>query len=106
MTFLKAYGIRGLLGKNDWPRYVEEQPEIYEREELNQLFAGCDREERLWYQFFLTTGMREQEVMHCSWEDINLSRSTVTVRYNPSMASAPRTTGNARFPFPRSWSRS
>jgi len=28
MTFLKAQGIRGLAGKNDWPRFVEEEPEI------------------------------------------------------------------------------
>jgi hypothetical protein len=42
MTFLKANGIRGLVGKNDWPRYTEEEPEIYEQEELAQLFAACD----------------------------------------------------------------
>jgi tetratricopeptide (TPR) repeat protein len=29
MTFLKANGIRGLAGKNDWPRYTEEEPETY-----------------------------------------------------------------------------
>jgi len=64
MTFLKAQGIRGLMGKNDRPRFVEEEPEVYEREELETLFAVCDEEERLWYEFFLMTGMREQEVMH------------------------------------------
>jgi len=32
MSFLKTNGIRGLVGKNDWPRYVEDEPEIYERE--------------------------------------------------------------------------
>jgi integrase/recombinase XerD len=63
MTFLKANGIRGLAGKNDWPRFTEEEPEIYEQEELDKLFAKCDAEERLWYEFFLMTGMREQEVM-------------------------------------------
>ena len=31
MTFLKAQGIRGLVGKNDWPRFVEEEPEVYEK---------------------------------------------------------------------------
>src|SRR5438132_1301286 len=31
----------------------------------------------------LMTGMREQEVMHCSWNDINIARPTVTVRYKP-----------------------
>jgi hypothetical protein len=34
MTFLKAQGIRGVTRKNDWPRYTEEEPEIYEKEEL------------------------------------------------------------------------
>ena len=46
MTFLKAQGIRGLLGKNDWPRFVEEEPEMYEVEDLDKLFAACDAEER------------------------------------------------------------
>jgi hypothetical protein len=56
MTFLKAQGIRGLVGKNDWPRYTEEEPEIYEQEELHKLFAACDADERLWFEFFLMTG--------------------------------------------------
>jgi integrase/recombinase XerD len=73
MSFLKANGIRGLVGKNDWPRFTEEEPEIYEKEELDKLFAKCDPEERLWYEFFLMTGMREQEVMYTYWSDINLS---------------------------------
>src|SRR5450755_792716 len=60
MTFLKANGIRGLVSKNDWPRFTEEEPEVYEREELDTLFAKCNAEERLWYEFFLMTGMREQ----------------------------------------------
>jgi len=38
MTFLKAQGIRGLAQKNDWPRFTEEEPAIYEREDLDKLF--------------------------------------------------------------------
>jgi site-specific recombinase XerD len=67
MTFLKANGVRGLVGKNDWPRYTEEEPEMYKQEELKKLFAVCDAEEKLWYEFFLMTGMREQEVVHSYW---------------------------------------
>jgi integrase/recombinase XerD len=100
MTFLKAQGIRGLVGKNDWPRYVEEEPEIYERAELDKLFAACDREERLWYEFFLMTGMREQEVMHCSWEDIHFSRGTVTVRYKPEYGFSPKNYREREVPIP------
>jgi len=67
MSFLKAQGIRGLVTKNDRPRYTDEEPEVYEREELDTLFAACDAEERLWFEFFLMTGEREQEVMYTYW---------------------------------------
>lgn len=100
MSFLKAQGIRGLVGKKDWPRFVEEEPEVYEREELDMLFAVCDPEERLWYEFFLMTGMREQEVMHCSWDDINLPRSTVTVRYKPEYGFSPKSYKEREIPIP------
>ena len=100
MTFLKAQGIRGLVGKNDWPRFVEEEPEVYEREELDTLFAKCDARERLWFEFFLMTGMREQEVMHCSWADINLARGTVTVRYKPEYGFSPKNYREREIPIP------
>ena len=100
MTFLKAQGIRGLMGKNDWPRFVEEEPEVYEREELETLFAVCDEQERRWYEFFLMTGMREQEVMHCSWADVSLSRSTITVRYKPEYGFSPKNYCEREIPIP------
>src|SRR5258708_4459287 len=40
--FLKANNISGLLKKGDWPSYVEREPEVYESEELDKLFAACD----------------------------------------------------------------
>ncbi len=100
MSFLKANGIRGLVGKNDWPRFVEEEPEVYEREDLDKLFAACDQQERLWFEFFLMTGMREQEVMHCSWDDINLTRGTVTVRYKPEYGFSPKNYREREIPIP------
>jgi integrase/recombinase XerD len=100
MTFLKAQGIRGLVGKNDWPRFVEEEPEVYEKEELKKLFKACNAEERLWFEFFLMTGMREQEVMHCSWEDVNLTRGTVTVRYKPEYGFSPKNYKEREVPIP------
>jgi site-specific recombinase XerD len=47
MSFLKARKIRGLAKKNDWPRFTEEEPEMYEEAELEKLFNACDAEERL-----------------------------------------------------------
>lgn len=80
VSFLKQQGIVGLTKKNDAPKYVEENVEIYEREEhITPLFAACTEEERLWFKFFLMTGFREQEVMFCTWADVNLSAGVVKV---------------------------
>jgi integrase len=100
MTFLKAQGIRGLVGKNDWPRFTEEEPEIYEQEELDKLFAACSDEERLWYEFFLMTGMREQEVMYTYWCDINLKHAIVRVTHKPDRGWTPKAYKEREIPIP------
>jgi integrase/recombinase XerD len=100
MTFLKAQAIRGLAGKNDWPRFTEEEPEIYEQEELKKLFAKCDPEERLWYEFFLMTGMREQEVMYTYWSDVNLAASAVRVSHKPDRGWTPKAYKEREIPIP------
>jgi integrase/recombinase XerD len=100
MTFLKANGIRGLVGKNDWPRYTEEEPEMYELEELEKLFNACNEQERLWFEFFLMTGMREQEVMHLYWSDINFAASTVRVSHKPDRGWTPKAYKEREIPVP------
>jgi integrase/recombinase XerD len=100
MTFLKANGIRGLVGKNDWPRYTEEEPEMYEQAELDKLFKACDSEERLWYEFFLMTGMREQEVMYAYWSDINLAHATVRVSHKIDRGWTPKAYKEREIPIP------
>jgi integrase len=100
MTFLKANAIRGLVGKNDWPRYTEEEPEMYEPEELDKLFKACDAEERLWFEFFLMTGMREQEVMYTYWPDVNFSASTVRVSHKPDRGWTPKAYKEREIPIP------
>lgn len=71
------------MGKNDRPRYIEEEPEIYEPEDLDKLFAACNEEERMWFGYFLITGEREQEVMFTYWRDINFAASTTRVSHKP-----------------------
>ncbi len=100
MTFLKRCGISGLVGKNDWPRFTEEEPEVYEREDLDTLFAACDAEERLWYEFFLMTGMREQEAMHVYWPDVNLKASTVKVTHKSDRGWTPKAYKEREIPIP------
>jgi integrase len=100
MSFLKANGIRGLVKKTDWPRYTEEEPEIYELEELDALFKVCDDQERLWFEFFLMTGMREQEVMYTYWSDINLKHATVRVTHKPDRGWTPKAYKEREIPIP------
>jgi integrase len=100
MSFLKANGIRGLVKKNDWPRYTEEEPEIYEQDELDKLFKACDAEERLWYEFFLMTGMREQEVMYTYWSDVNLAHATVRVSHKADRGWTPKAYKEREIPIP------
>jgi integrase/recombinase XerD len=100
MAFLKANGIRGLVGRNDWPRYTEEEPEMYEQEELDKLFEACDEEERLWYEFFLMTGMREQEAMHTYWSDVNFGAATVGVSHKLDRGWTPKANKEREIPIP------
>jgi integrase/recombinase XerD len=88
------------VSKNDWPRYVEKKVKVYEKTELDTLFAACDAEERLWYEFFLGTGMREREVMHCGWEDVNLSRGVVAVTVKPEYLFTPKNYEEREIPIP------
>ena len=100
MTFLKANGIRGLVGKNDWPRYTEEEPEMFEQENLDKLFKACNEEERLWFEFFLMTGMREQEVMYIYWSDVNFAASTIRVSHKPDRNWTPKAYKEREIPIP------
>jgi integrase len=100
VSFLKAYGVRGLAKKEDWPQFTEEEPEIYEQEELDALFAACNAEERLRYEFFLMTGMRDQEVMHTYWSDINFKACTVRVSHKPDRGWTPKAYKEREIPVP------
>jgi integrase/recombinase XerD len=100
MTFLKTQDVQKLVRKEDWPRYVEEEPEVYEREEVDEFFKACNSEERLIFEFFLMTGMREQEVMHCTWRNINFKHDTVSMRWNPEFNWTPKMYKEREIPIP------
>jgi integrase/recombinase XerD len=102
VSFLKAQKIntRELVQKNDRPSFTEEEPEIYEKEDLDKFFAACDEEERLWFEFFLMTGMREQEVMYTYWSDVNLNKHVVRVTHKPDRNWTPKAYREREIPIP------
>jgi integrase/recombinase XerD len=101
MTFLKAQGIIGIVKKGDWPRYVLEEVEIYEKSDLQLLMKACTEEERLWWDFFLMTGMRMQEVMHATDRDINYRECTVKVSWKPEFKWDPKAYKEREIPVPQ-----
>ena len=90
------------INPEDWPQTVDELPEIYEQEELDQLFASATADEKLWFQFFLMTGMREQEVQHAYWSDLNLQHAIVRVTYKPDRNWTPKAYKEREIPIPQS----
>jgi len=65
------------------------------------LFKACvDEEERLHYEFFLMTGMRDQEVMHTYWSDVNLKQSIVKVSHKPDRGWTPKAYKEREIPIP------
>lgn len=105
MTFLKDNDIRAIVKAADWPKFVEEEPEVYEQEDLAKLHSVSGAEERLWWNFFLMTGFREQEVMYCFWRNVNFNNGSIAVQWNLSSIGSRRCTRSApcRFQNP-SWS--
>ena len=99
-VILPVYAAAQVGLKKDWPRFTEEEPEIYENEELVKLFAVCDAEEKLWYEFFLMSGMREQEVMYTYWSDVNFAASTVKVTHKPDRGWTPKAYKEREIPIP------
>lgn len=99
VAFLKAFSIK-VHQKGDAPRFVEEEPEVYEADELKTFFNACDADEKLWFEFFLMTGMREQEVTHCYWKDINFANAVVRVSYKPDLNWIPKAYKEREIPVP------
>jgi integrase/recombinase XerD len=84
-TLLKANGVVGLLSHSDKPRYDEREVEAYNSEQLARLFTAASPEERVVFEFFLGTGLREGEVMYTTWKNIDFIGGVVSVRSKSEM---------------------
>lgn len=102
ITFLKAHDITKIIRKGDWPVYTEGIPEVYEQDELNAFFSVCTDRERLWFEFFLMAGMRDQEMMYCCRTDVNFARCTVSVTPKPEFSWSPKAYKSRESPIPDS----
>jgi hypothetical protein len=65
------------------PKSIEDEVEVYEKEDLDKLFAVCIKEEESWCRFYLMSGMREQEVTHMTWDGVNFTQGFLAMRHKP-----------------------
>lgn len=101
MTFLKQSGIRlGILTK-DWPSFDPRDVESYTTDELDALFFTATAEESALFKSLLFTGMRNQELAHLTYADIDFKHSVWSVRSKPKRNWKTKSkTGVRRIPVP------
>lgn len=60
LTFLRAFGVEGLLSRRDLPRYTQKSVDAYSEAQIAQLLRAGNEKSRVIFGFFLGTGCREQ----------------------------------------------
>ena len=64
--------------------------DTYEEEEVEKFFKACKVEEQAVFRTFSYTGLREQELAHLHWSDLNLVKGILTVRAKPEQGFIPK----------------
>lgn len=100
MTLLEAQGIPKLVGKNDKPRYVETEVEIFEDSQLTDLYCVCSLYHRMLYDFLLMTGFRDQEARHVTWENVRFGANIVEMRWKLQSNWSPKAYKEREVPVP------
>ena len=101
-ALLRKHKIVDLLSREDKPQYDEPEVEAYSSEELTALFAAATPEERMLFEFFLGSGFREQEVMFCSWRNIDSNGKVIAVKSKPELGFRPKDKQERSVPVPDS----
>jgi integrase len=99
-TFFDAQGMPNLLAKNDMPQYVKKEVEIFEGNQLIDLYQVCSLRDRVLYDFMLMTGFREQEAMYVTWGNILFGASVIEMRWKPQFNWLPKTNKEREVPVP------
>lgn len=100
LTFLQAQGVPKLIGKNDHPRFIEQEVSIYEEEELSKLHTVCSPYHSTLYDFFLMSGFREQEAMHVLWGNVRFNANIIEMRWKPQFKWTPKAYKEREVPVP------
>ena len=74
------------------PRKVIEKPaEVYSDEEIEQMLRASDAQEEALLLTLLYTGLREQELCHLAWEDLDMEKKVLRVTAKSEEQFTPKT---------------
>ena len=76
----------GLLFASDVPKYTRRPPDKYSIKTINALLAVADKREQLLIEFFLYTGVRDEEAAHMEWSDFDEHAWKIRVQPKPHYA--------------------
>jgi integrase len=71
------------MKKLDWPVVTDNDPEPYEADEVVSLIAKADSRMALVIRTFVGTGMRDMELAHLTWEDIDFKHKLIHIQPKP-----------------------
>lgn len=100
--FFKRQGRPNITRELHLPGRITTLPCEYREEELSRFFAACKMGESVLFSTFLMTGLREQEVVHLIWTDINFELRVVRVTAKP-WRSIPNDGRSTRCRSPFNW---
>jgi integrase len=79
-SVLRRNEISVKLRDDDLPPRPRREPRAYTPQELERLLAASKGDDRLAWELLLTTGLREGELTHLTYGDLDFERLTITVR--------------------------
>ena len=81
--------------------YADKIVVAYTKEEVAALLSVCNEQEKLVWQFFLTSGCREGEVAHTEWGDLDFTKNTLHIQPKPERSWRPKDKEDRFVPLPR-----
>jgi integrase len=79
--FLKFADVEYKKWKLRAPKYEKKLPDVYTDDQVASLMQACKRDyHRVLIQVLAKTGLRDQELMHLEWSDLDLKAGTLRVR--------------------------
>ena len=72
----------GLVKTTEFKSVLKRKPkiEVYSKEELEKFFAACNPVQFVLFQLYYKCGLRNKELAHLEWTDIDIKRREVDIR--------------------------